>query len=42
MQMAAAGAHVTAVDISENRSSKLKENLTRTSLKAKIVISDLF
>ena len=42
MQMAAAGAHVTAVDISENRSSKLKENLTRTSLEAKIVISDLF
>ena len=42
MQMAAAGAHVTAVDISEIRSSKLKENLTRTSLEAKIVISDLF
>ena len=42
MQMAAAGARVTAVDISEMRSSKLKENLTRTSLEAKIVISDLF
>ena len=42
MQMAAAGAHVTAVDISEIRSSKLRENLTRTSLEAKIVISDLF
>ena len=42
MQLSAAGAYVTAVDISDVRVSKLKENLTRTSLDANIIISDLF
>lgn len=42
MQLSAAGADVTAVDISDVRVSKLKENLTRTSLDANIIISDLF
>jgi len=42
MQLSTAGAYVTAVDISDVRVSKLKENLTRTSLDANIIISDLF
>ena len=40
MQLSAAGADVTAVDISDVRVSKLNENLTRTSLDANIIISD--
>ncbi len=42
MQLSAAGANVTAVDISKVRAAKLKENLARTSLNANVVISDLF
>ena len=42
MQLSAAGANVTAVDMSKVRTAKLKENLARTSLNANIVISDLF
>ena len=42
MQLSAGGAYVTAVDISDVRVSKLKENLSRTSLDATIIISDLF
>ncbi|MES2432267.1 MAG: transcription antitermination factor NusB [Pseudomonadota bacterium] len=40
LQLAAAGAHVTALDISAPRMEKLRENLTRTKLQAKIVIAD--
>ncbi|MDB5660953.1 MAG: rRNA methyltransferase [Cypionkella sp.] len=40
LQLAAAGAHVTALDISAPRMEKLRENLTRTRLQAKIVIAD--
>ncbi len=42
MQLSAAGAYVTAVDISDVRASKLRENLSRTSLDANIVICNLF
>ncbi|MFC3183096.1 RsmB/NOP family class I SAM-dependent RNA methyltransferase [Cypionkella sinensis] len=40
LQLAAAGAHVTALDISAPRLEKLRENLTRTRLQAKIVVAD--
>lgn len=40
LQLAATGAHVTALDISAPRMEKLRENLTRTRLQAKIVIAD--
>ncbi|SMX46247.1 RsmB/NOP family class I SAM-dependent RNA methyltransferase [Actibacterium lipolyticum] len=40
MQMAAAGASVTALDISEHRLARLEENLARTELEAKIVVAD--
>ncbi|UWQ74923.1 RsmB/NOP family class I SAM-dependent RNA methyltransferase [Leisingera sp. M658] len=40
MQMAAAGAKVTAVDVSQNRMSRLQENLTRTGLQAELVVGD--
>ncbi|MDZ4308974.1 MAG: transcription antitermination factor NusB [Cypionkella sp.] len=40
LQLAATGAHVTALDISAPRMEKLRENLTRTKLQAKIVIAD--
>ena len=40
LQLAAAGADVTAVDISETRLAKVHENLGRTGLQAKVVASD--
>jgi len=40
LQLASAGAHVTALDISAPRLEKLRENLTRTRLQAKIVVAD--
>ncbi|MBC55433.1 MAG: 16S rRNA methyltransferase [Confluentimicrobium sp.] len=40
MQMAAAGATVTALDISAQRLARLEENLARTELEAKIVLAD--
>ena len=40
-QLAAAGASVTAVDISERRLRRLSENLARLGLEAEIVTSDL-
>lgn len=40
LQLAAAGAHVTALDISENRMTRVQENLTRMGLAAEIVVSD--
>lgn len=40
LQLAAAGAHVTAVDKSEARLKRLRENLARTKLEAQIVCAD--
>jgi len=40
MQLAAAGAHVTALDISDQRLARLRENLTRTGLRAEVVTAD--
>jgi 16S rRNA (cytosine967-C5)-methyltransferase len=40
-QLAAAGAHVTAVDLSENRLRRLKGNLARLGLEAETVVGDL-
>jgi 16S rRNA (cytosine967-C5)-methyltransferase len=40
MQLAAMGAHVTALDISGGRMERVKENLFRTKLKAKCVVAD--
>ncbi|GLS85858.1 16S rRNA methyltransferase [Cypionkella aquatica] len=40
LQLAAAGAHVTALDISAPRMEKLRDNLTRTRLQAKLVVAD--
>ncbi|OED48506.1 RsmB/NOP family class I SAM-dependent RNA methyltransferase [Leisingera sp. S232] len=40
MQMAAAGARVTAVDISESRMTRLRENLERTKLEAELIVGD--
>ncbi len=40
MQLAAAGAAVTALDISGPRMERVRENLTRTELKAEIVVAD--
>lgn len=40
VQLAAKGADVTALDISETRMARLTENLTRTKLSAKIVVAD--
>ena len=42
MQIAASGAHVTAVDSSVGRMIRVKENLKRTGLTAKAVTSDAF
>jgi len=42
LQLAAGGAGVTAVDMSEKRMTRLTENLARTGLSAKTVISDAF
>ena len=41
LQLAATGADVTAVDISERRLQRLHENLDRTGLSAKVVVADL-
>jgi len=40
LQLAAAGAHVTAVDKSEQRLKRLTENLARTKLSAEIICAD--
>ena len=40
MQLAAAGGVVTAVDDSESRMARVRENLKRTGLKAEIVVGD--
>lgn len=40
LQLAAAGWNVTALDISEKRLARLRENLHRTGLKAEIVTAD--
>lgn len=40
LQLAAAGAHVTAVDKSEGRLKRLRENLARTKLEAEVVCAD--
>ncbi|MEM0976448.1 MAG: methyltransferase domain-containing protein [Pseudomonadota bacterium] len=41
MQLAAAGAHVTAVDLSEKRLQRLHENLARTNLSATVICADI-
>ncbi len=41
LQLAAAGAEVTAVDASPERMARLTENLVRTGLKAKTVVADV-
>ena len=41
MQLAAAGHDVTAVDFAEQRLDRLRENLTRTGLSAKLVAADI-
>ncbi len=40
LQLAAAGAAVTALDVSIQRLERLRENLTRTQLKADVVVAD--
>ena len=40
MQLAAQGAHVTALDISAARMVRLRENLARTQLQADLVVAD--
>lgn len=40
MQMAAAGARVTALDMSEPRMARVRENLARTRLDADLVVAD--
>lgn len=40
LQMAAAGADVTALDISDARLERVRENLARTGLKARVVAGD--
>ncbi|WP_284154724.1 RsmB/NOP family class I SAM-dependent RNA methyltransferase [Algicella marina] len=40
MQLAAAGAEVTALDISQARCERISQNLARTSLRAEIVVAD--
>ena len=41
LQLAAAGAKVTAVDISERRLGRVSENLSRTHLQAEIITADI-
>jgi len=41
MQLAAAGAEVTALDLSPHRMERVRENLARVELKAKIVVEDV-
>ncbi len=40
MQLAATGAHVTALDLSDDRLNRLRENLARTQLSAEIVVAN--
>lgn len=40
LQMAAAGAEVTAVDLSDTRAERLRANLARTGLAARVVVGD--
>ncbi|MBO9411731.1 MULTISPECIES: transcription antitermination factor NusB [unclassified Ruegeria] len=40
MQIAAAGANVTALDVSDSRLERVRENLQRTGLKAKVIAGD--
>ena len=40
LQMASAGAEVTALDISEHRVTRLRENLSRMGLSAQVVVAD--
>ena len=40
LQLAAAGADVTALDISEGRIERVRENLARTGLEAQVVVGD--
>lgn len=40
MQLAAAGHQVTALDSSESRLARLRENLARTQLRARLVVAD--
>ncbi len=40
LQLAAAGARVTALDISEQRMARVEENLARTELQARLVVAD--
>ena len=40
LQLAAAGAHVTALDISGPRMARVRENLARTGLSADLVVAD--
>ncbi len=40
LQLAAAGARVTALDVSEPRLARLRENLARTGLVAEVVVAD--
>ncbi len=42
LQLAAAGAHVTALDISATRMARVSENLTRTGLSAELIVGDAF
>lgn len=42
MQLAAAGADVTALDASQRRMARLQANLERTGLDARLVVADLF
>ncbi len=41
LQLAAAGAQVTALDISETRMARVRENLDRTGLNAQCVVADV-
>jgi len=41
MQLAAAGAQVTALDLSANRMARVRENLARVELSADIVVADV-
>lgn len=41
MQLAAAGANVTALDLSEARLKRLRQNLARTGLSAEIIAADI-
>ncbi|NOD76331.1 MULTISPECIES: RsmB/NOP family class I SAM-dependent RNA methyltransferase [unclassified Ruegeria] len=40
MQLAAAGADVTALDVSEARTERVRENLARTGLTAQVIVGD--